>query len=626
MATKIIIPTKDAPIRRVVLYADGAEVTRRMHITPESTGFHDIKIEGVTTSAQKESIRVRGTGNCVINEVSTNDVIKKFKDEKSESEAQRIAAEIDANLWKIRELRDSIGSNKSAMTYNENYYKTLLSSPAQLGNVGPTVNGLSKITTNTKLVGPAVLVGNPEILEGDLKPVHNLLEEFRKSLLDLTEKNDAINEEIEAIEMQNEILTDKLKSLVGKKAPPNVQNITNRDEIRLFTDAFKNPNHKSLLDVVVNVEIISTEFPLDFELTYLVRPATWTPAYDLRLDIGVNDDESSETNSLKSSSDSLKSPFEKIPLELSYFANIDQNTGEDWVNVELTLSTAPSNVSGAPPPLVAKSFGWKTTSPTSQPQKNSKIGTSMDNLALTGAETDETDSTAVTANFDLPPTTVIKSGKVLIAKINLEADALHYIVPAKEARAYQIAKCKNTSEYSFLKSSNVSIFIDNSFVARSSISAVSPNEQFAVFLGVDPAVRVNTKKPKTLNTEKGLTSKQQIATTEYSCHVSNTHPKKFGPRTVACCFPLPRSSDQKIQVKVLQPTEEPQEVSRVKDVEAALEFLDRPSKTGFLNKITNHVLLFKTLEAGETKEFNYKYEIKSPVGQEIYFYAPTPAK
>eukprot|EP00917_Polyrhabdina_sp_WS-2016_P017070 GHVP01036905.1.p1 GENE.GHVP01036905.1~~GHVP01036905.1.p1 ORF type:complete len:103 (-),score=9.63 GHVP01036905.1:320-628(-) len=79
MATKIIIPTKDAPIRRVVLYADGAEVTRRMHITPESTGFHDIKIEGVTTSAQKESIRVRGTGNCVINEVSTNDVIKKSK-------------------------------------------------------------------------------------------------------------------------------------------------------------------------------------------------------------------------------------------------------------------------------------------------------------------------------------------------------------------------------------------------------------------------------------------------------------------------------------------------------------------------------------------------------------------
>ncbi|HYD17825.1 MAG TPA: mucoidy inhibitor MuiA family protein [Patescibacteria group bacterium] len=63
---------------------------------------------------------------------------------------------------------------------------------------------------------------------------------------------------------------------------------------------------------------------LTLDLTYQVGNATWQPVYDARLDA-------------------------KGKLELIQFANVRQKTGEDWRNVELTLSTArPQRLGGIP--------------------------------------------------------------------------------------------------------------------------------------------------------------------------------------------------------------------------------------------------------------------------------------
>ncbi len=64
-----------------------------------------------------------------------------------------------------------------------------------------------------------------------------------------------------------------------------------------------------------------------FELAYLVEDAGWYPTYDLR----VKDISS--------------------PIQLSYKANVYQNTGVEWKNVKLTLSTANPNESGIKPTL-----------------------------------------------------------------------------------------------------------------------------------------------------------------------------------------------------------------------------------------------------------------------------------
>jgi hypothetical protein len=65
----------------------------------------------------------------------------------------------------------------------------------------------------------------------------------------------------------------------------------------------------------------------DFDITYYVKNAGWFPSYDIR------------SNSIKE------------PLQLSYKANIYQNTKEEWKNVPVTLSSSNPNRSNVAPQL-----------------------------------------------------------------------------------------------------------------------------------------------------------------------------------------------------------------------------------------------------------------------------------
>ncbi|NJN42704.1 MAG: mucoidy inhibitor MuiA family protein [Flammeovirgaceae bacterium] len=66
---------------------------------------------------------------------------------------------------------------------------------------------------------------------------------------------------------------------------------------------------------------------IDLIITYVVPDAGWQPVYDLR---------AKDTRS---------------PISLSYKANVYQNTGEEWKDVKLSLSTANPNLSGLKPEL-----------------------------------------------------------------------------------------------------------------------------------------------------------------------------------------------------------------------------------------------------------------------------------
>ncbi len=64
-------------------------------------------------------------------------------------------------------------------------------------------------------------------------------------------------------------------------------------------------------------------------LNYLVTSATWRPQYRFR------------------------AGAEKDPVQLEYLAAIEQQTGEDWTGVDMTLSTAQPQLNATPPELLA---------------------------------------------------------------------------------------------------------------------------------------------------------------------------------------------------------------------------------------------------------------------------------
>ena len=86
-------------------------------------------------------------------------------------------------------------------------------------------------------------------------------------------------------------------------------------------------------------------------LNYLVTAATWRPQYRFR------------------------AGAEKDPVQLEYLAAIEQQTGEDWTAVDMTLSTAQPQLNATPPDLLALDItvvgrGAMNASQPGQPQQS----------------------------------------------------------------------------------------------------------------------------------------------------------------------------------------------------------------------------------------------------------------
>jgi hypothetical protein len=92
------------------------------------------------------------------------------------------------------------------------------------------------------------------------------------------------------------------------------------------------PSPTAEIEIIVSAEAPTTA---TFRVTYLVGNAGWYPKYDVRLkDI-------------------------KSPLELTYKAQVYQNTGTDWKNVKLRFSNADPNETGVAPTLSMWSLSYQ---------------------------------------------------------------------------------------------------------------------------------------------------------------------------------------------------------------------------------------------------------------------------
>ncbi len=112
----------------------------------------------------------------------------------------------------------------------------------------------------------------------------------------------------------------------------------------------------------------------NFTFAYYVDGAAWYPSYDLR---------SASTAS---------------PLQLTYKANITQQTNEDWRNAAVTLSSANPNRSQVAPELKTYWLDYGLAAPTYE------FG--LDNNKVSGTVTDEEDNPVVGASIRVKGTTI----------------------------------------------------------------------------------------------------------------------------------------------------------------------------------------------------------------------------
>jgi len=210
----------------------------------------------------------------------------------------------------------------------------------------------------------------------------------------------------------------------------------------------------------------------------------------------------------------------------------------------------------------------------------------------------------ISTSFEISRRSTIPSDnnqhKVTVALVDLTPDFSYEAVPCKAEHAYLTGKIKNTSTYPFLPGP-MNVFLDNNFICKSNLKAVSPQEEFTCSLGVDPAIRVNFKPARKFNEESGLLTKSKITTVQQPIEIKNTHTNVVKVKVIDH---LPLSSEEKLKVNLLEPNLKENQKSAGPKIE--------------LNKAHN-LEWFLEIPAGESREIIVKYSIEHPKNEEVEF-------
>ena len=294
---------------------------------------------------------------------------------------------------------------------------------------------------------------------------------------------------------------------------------------------------------------------LDVALSYTVPGASWSPSYDARV---------------------LSSEH---AVALGYFGLIRQNTGEDWKDVALTLSTARPGFGGAAPVLTAwnldvfnpvvlreemdrdrtREFAAKSAR---APAPVAAMAVNMQTMTtdapppeLKDAEmaSAQIETGATSASFRIATAASIPSDnspqKVPIMSVRLNANPEYLTVPKRLATAYLTAKVANSTDFPLLAGA-MNVFLDGTFVATSSLRTVMAGEKFDLALGADEGISVKHKRVNKFTEDTGLTNSGKRITYEYLITIQNNKPTA---ERVIVADQLPLSRNEKVVVRQLLP-------------------------------------------------------------------------
>lgn len=323
-------------------------------------------------------------------------------------------------------------------------------------------------------------------------------------------------------------------------------------------------NIKAIVTVVVT-EKTDEEIALE----YVVRGASWHAEYDLRASA------SEET------------------AELSYFCVVNQQTGEDWKDVQLMLSTAEPNIAVIPPTLRVWNVGLRRPvlkyseegKRQDEQMFNKEAPSSAQGGVLFHAELGRAsggeaggaiarfeeykaiqarvlERGGVAVTFAVPRRETIISGpephRTIIALRTLKPKNTFITIPRHRKKVYLQAEITNNTPYTLLPG-RMSIFLGTDYVGTTDISHVAPTQKFKVNFGTDSNILVKRERVSKYEEDKGWGGKKHRITYEYKITLQNF---KSSEVVVRVFDQIPVSTHADIVVKLVESnfptiTEEP---------------------------------------------------------------------
>jgi uncharacterized protein (TIGR02231 family) len=363
-----------------------------------------------------------------------------------------------------------------------------------------------------------------------------------------------------------------------------------REIARLEQDRAQKPPSK----LEVRIELAAAAATkATLRVTYAVRNARWTPLYDARLDTGAKD--------------------RKPALELVRRAEITQNTGEDWSNVALSVSTVRTGRGGSAPDLkslvvqypqaprpMAAGAASDAPMPAAAPPLDRVMqfrfgGGNSDGAALEKAAEQQAaaDVSGFQVVFKIPGRISFGASEgaksLRVSTATLAPDLAVRAAPVKDPTAFLEASFRQNEDAPLLPG-RVSIYRDGVFVGRGQMTAAAKDETVRLGFGADDKVKIERAVLKRNEGSAGLivtTSKTDERA--FKTTVRNGH--DF-PIKIAIEDQLPVSENEEIQVEML-PSTTPPTASNIRDKRGVLEWT------------------FEA-KAGEVKDINFAWRVRWP--------------
>lgn len=255
----------------------------------------------------------------------------------------------------------------------------------------------------------------------------------------------------------------------------------------------------------------SAPFRGELTLTYAVRQARWTPVYDAR----------------------LVTTAAKPQLELVRRAEIRQQSGEDWTDVTLTVSTARVARGGAAPvlqPLVLRFHDPEAMMrdraasgaprPLAMPAPAAPAREQADTM-LSGRAVEQeavAEVGAFQASFAVPGRASVASGEgartLRLASTTLEPDLVSRVVPSLDVTAFLEARFRHGEDVP-LMAGPVSLYRDGVFAGRGQIGAATREDEVKLGFGPDDLLRVEHQVVRRTDGSAGIISSARTEEREF---------------------------------------------------------------------------------------------------------------
>ncbi|EML9901718.1 DUF4139 domain-containing protein [Morganella morganii] len=314
----------------------------------------------------------------------------------------------------------------------------------------------------------------------------------------------------------------------------------------------------------------------ELDIDYITPDAAWAPSYDIR-----------------------STGMDK-PVTLTYKADVIQNTGIDWDQVDLVLSSADPVQSIAPPQLypwylsMMKDYGVlaeMTAAPA--PAMMADAEYSRNRMAkkapaggISSFVTAESNGISLTYTIDKPYSlpSVAESRSLTIKQTDLDGKYRYITRPKIDEHVYLQAVVENAPALNLL-SGKANIYFDNRYIGQTYIDSGLITDELEVPFGMNKDIQVSRKVDNKMTKQPGILGSAVEQTEGYVITLSSF---AKAPLVVTVFDQIPVSQDTNILVK------------------------DVSTGEGKVNKQTGEVEWKAELKPQQTTELPLNYTLKYP--------------